>query len=67
MWDHTDGCANQFSCASGIYLLSCLALELCIKIDRAVGELRYGKYIVGVPNSRYKQIIKLETEKILNS
>ena len=26
MWDHTDGCANKYCCASAIYLISCLVL-----------------------------------------
>ena len=30
MWDHTDGCSNQYSCSCAIYLLSCLSLEFVL-------------------------------------
>ena len=46
MWDHTDGCAKQYRCASEIYLPKCLALEFSIIIDRAVEAPGYGKYDV---------------------
>ena len=34
IWDHTDGCANQYRCEKDIYLLSCIALECSIIIER---------------------------------
>ena len=34
LWDHTDGCANQYPCVSDVYMLSWLALEIYIIIDR---------------------------------
>ena len=49
-----DGCANQYNCASDIYLLSCLALECYIIIDRSVGAPVHGKYLVGGMNDREK-------------
>ena len=44
MWDHTYVCAEQYRCASDIYLLSCLALEFSIITDRSVGSPVHGKY-----------------------
>ena len=54
MWDHTDGCAYQYCCASAIYLLSCIALEFSRTIDRAEGAPGHGKYLVDVLNYRNK-------------
>ena len=59
IWDHTDGCTNQYCCASAIYLLSCIDLEYCININRAVGAPGHGKYFINGPNDRDKQILKL--------
>ena len=52
LWDHTDGCANHYCCASAIYLLSCIALEFSIIIDRTVIEPWYGKYVIDGLNAR---------------
>ena len=65
MWDNTDGYKNQYRCASAIYLLSCIALEFSIIIDREVGAPGNGKYVVDVLNARDKQMTKLAMEKIL--
>ena len=46
MWDHTDGCTNHHRCASFIYLLTCIALELSIIINRSFGATRHDKDIV---------------------
>ena len=54
MWDHTDSCANQYCCAYTIYLLTRLALKLCIIIDREVRASGNVKYVVDIMNARYK-------------
>ena len=66
MWYHTYGCAEQYRCASAIYLLSCLALELSIIIYRAVGSPINGKHFVDSLNAIYKQTLKLAMAKLLN-
>ena len=64
LWDHTDGCAKKYHCASAIYLLSCLALEFSIIIDRELVESGHGKYMVYGMNDIYKWMLKLAMENI---
>ena len=66
MWDNRDGCENQYSCAPGIYLLSCNDFELYIIIDISVGEPVCVKYVVDGMNSRDKRILKLAMLKLLS-
>ena len=66
MWEHTDGCAKQFSCSSTNYILSCLSLEFSIIIYILVGAPKHRKYLVGGLHDRYKRILKLAMSKILN-
>ena len=66
MRDHTDGCAKQYRCAYDIYLLTCLDLEFCIIIYRAVGGPRHGKYVVDGLKSRDKCMLKLTREQLFN-
>ena len=66
MWDHTDGCAKQYCCETAIYLLSCLALEFSIILDRAAAAPEHGKYVVDGLNAREKRMPKIVTTKLLN-
>ena len=66
MWDHTDGCTNQYRCASSIYILSFLDLYFIIIIDISVGDTVHGKYAVDGLNDRHNRIIKIAMEKLLN-
>ena len=59
MWDHTDGRANQYHCASTTYLLSCLDLLFTIIIDRSVGAPGHVKYAVDGMNDIDKCMLKL--------
>ena len=52
IWDHTNGCANRYRCETAIYLLSCLALEFSIILDRAAAAPEHGKYVVDGLNAR---------------
>ena len=52
MWYHTDGCANQYRCASAIYLLSCLSVKFCFIIDRPVGTPGNVKHVIDGLNAR---------------
>ena len=54
LWDHIYGGARYYHFEYSIYLLSCIALELCIIIDRAVVSLFHGKDFVDGINTRYK-------------
>ena len=61
MWYHMDGCANQYSCASDIYLLSCLTLEYSIIIiNIAVVSPVNGKDVEDGLNDRDKLMLKLK-------
>ena len=66
MWDQTDGCENQHLCASAIYLLSCIALEFSIIVDRAVGAPGHVKDVVDGLNYRDKRMLTLSMERLLN-
>ena len=66
MWDHMDGCPNQYHCASGIYLLSCLALEISGFINRIVGAPEQVKYLADDLNARDKQMPNLQMARLLN-
>ena len=53
MWDHTDGCANQYHFSSAIYyLLSCLALDFIIIIYISVGSPGHVKDVFHGLNER---------------
>ena len=67
MWDHTDGSANQCHCYSAIYIISCLALEYYIIIDRAVGSPGYGRYGLDGLNAIDKQMLRLTMANLLNT
>ena len=56
MWDHTDGCPNQYRFAYDIYLLTILALEYYIIIDIVVGPPGQGKDVIDIHNARDKQM-----------
>ena len=66
MWYHTDGCENQYSCASFICLLLFLDLELSIIIYIALGASVHVKYMVDGLNDRDKWLLQLAMEKLLN-
>ena len=66
MWDHMDGCANQYRCESAINLLSCLALDFSIIIIRVVRIPVNRKDVVDGLNGRNKWMIKSATTNLLN-
>ena len=65
MSDHTDCCTKQYHWVSAIYLLSYLALEFSVIIDRAVGAPGHGKYLVDGLNTRDKRMLKSEMANLL--
>ena len=66
MWDHAYGCANHYRCASAIYILQCIALEISIIIGIAVGAPGHEKYVVYDMNTRDKRMIKFKMTNLLN-
>ena len=51
MFDQTDGCSKQYRCARALYLLSLLAYQFDIIIDRAIGAPGHGKDIIDALNA----------------
>ena len=61
-----DGNVKQYHYALDIQLLSRRGLNIIIVVDREVGAPGHGKYVVGGLNNRYKLMLRLEMEKLLN-
>ena len=57
IWENTDGCAEKYYCDTALYLLSILAHEYNIIIDRGVGELGHGRYVVDGLNAAEKSFL----------
>ena len=66
MWDHMDGCTNQYRCEFSINLLSCVTLDFSIIINRVIAVPVNGKDVVDVLNDRNKWMIKSEKTYLLN-
>ena len=58
MFENTDGCANQYDCATAIHLLSMLATEINITINRAVDAPGHRQNLVDGMNACDKQYLK---------
>ena len=43
IWEHTDGCTKQYRCSKSLYLLSSLAVEYEVTIDRHIDAPGHGK------------------------
>ena len=46
IWKNTDGCAEQYTCASALYLMSVMLQCCSIIIDRGISEPGHGKEVV---------------------
>ena len=57
IWDNTDGCADQYICATALYLLSMLSHAYKIVISHGVGEYRHDKDVVYGLNATKKRFI----------
>ena len=44
-WENTDGCAEQYRCASEIYLMSVMSQCYSVIIDRGISAPGHGKYV----------------------
>ena len=46
IWENTDGCADQYRCASALYLMSVLSQHFSNKTDRGISAPGHGKEVV---------------------
>ena len=58
IWEHTDGCTKQYRCAKALYLLSSLAVEFQVAIDRQVDAPGHGKDVVDGLNAQDKVFLR---------
>ena len=59
MWDDTDGCMKQYRSGNAMFLLSVLAAEYSIIVDRAIGAPSHGKDVVDGLNATDKQVSEM--------
>ena len=57
IWENIDGCAEQYRCASELYLMSVLSQFHSIIIDRGIRAHGHGKEVVDGINSIDKRYI----------
>ena len=51
IWGNTDGCTDQYICASALYLMLVLSQCSIIIIDRSISATDHDKEVVDVLNS----------------
>ena len=54
---HTDGCAEQYRCASALYFMSVFSICYSIIIHRGISETGHDKEVVDVINATEKRYI----------
>ena len=47
IWEDTDGCADQYRCASALFLMSVLSQYFSLIIDRGISAPGHSKDVVG--------------------
>ena len=57
IWENTDGCAEQYRCASALYLMSVMSQCDSIIIDRGISAPGHGKEVVYGLNAFDKRYI----------
>ena len=57
IWENTDGCAEQYRCASALYLMSVMSQTYSIIIDRGISAPGHGKKLVDGLNAFDKRYI----------
>ena len=60
--ENTDGCAEQYRCASAMYLMSVMSQTYSIIIDSGLSEPGCGKEVVDVLNSIDKHYIYISID-----
>ena len=58
VYDATDGCGKQYRSATTLFLLSLIATEFDLTMDRAIGAPGHGKDIVDGLNATDKMYLK---------
>ena len=57
IWENTDGCDEQYRCASALYLMSVMSQPYSIVIDRGISAPGHGKEMVHGLNAVDKRYI----------
>ena len=57
IWRNTDGCAEQYRCASALYLLSVMYQCYSVIIDKGISAPRHGKEVADGINAVDKSYI----------
>ena len=57
IWENTDGCAEQYRCASALYLVSLISQTYSLIIDRGISAPGNGKEVVDGLNAVDKRYI----------
>ena len=57
IWENTDGCAEQYRCASALYIISVMSQTYSIIIDRGISAPGHGKEVVDGLNAVDKRCI----------
>ena len=57
IWENTDGCAEQYRCASTLYLMSVISKTYSLIIDRGISAPGHGKEVVDGLNAFDKRCI----------
>ena len=57
IWENTDGCAEQYRCASALYLMSFMSQCYSIIIDRGISAPGHGKEVVDGLNDVDKRYV----------
>ena len=60
IWENTDGCAEQYICASALYLMSVLSQCQSIIFDLGTGAPGHGKEVVDGLNAIVKRYIYIK-------
>ena len=59
MWENTNGCAEQYICATELYVMSILDHAYYIIIDQGVGAPGHGQDVVDGLNATGKRSISM--------
>ena len=67
IWENTDGCAEQFRCASALYLMSVMSRCYSIIIDRGIFSRGHGKEVVDGLNAVDKSYIYIYIYQLMSN
>ena len=57
IWENTDGCAEEYRCASALYLMSVISQTYSLIIDRGISAPGHGKEVADGLNAVDKRYI----------